>query len=405
MAKSKAHQPLPWAAHTLVIDPDAKGIGRFSCSACGGKWLKKPIGQCPGLPVYGWESAPEGLKTQTQLAEKRLKPGQVRGLIPYSKSADGYIRLYAESEAVPMKARTDAQKAGAKKAQETRDKKLTCVTCGHVMPSKRYMTGNQCDDCWQHQCDEERQAADTLKVAKSAATLMAKEFVIIDFETTGLEDAKPVSVCIINQKGDILLNTLINPGIPIPADATRIHGITDEMVASAPTFAELYVHFGVIMHGKHWVGFNLGFDKGVLISACRAICAPAPAQSGQTDVMPLASTVWGEWSNHWDDYKYVSLEYACWHSGVQVEAKAHSALGDCLRTLGVLKAIAGYTEPQPKPGAEAAPEVAESAAAAPVAQKPAYCCPACGRSVTREEKLFGMEDGKCKACRAETVPA
>lgn len=34
-----------------------------------------------------------------------------------------------------------------------------------------------------------------------------------------------------------------------------------------------------------------------------------------------------------------------------------------------------------------------------------YTCVNCGRAVTRDEKLFGMEDGKCKACRAEVVNA
>ena len=32
---------------------------------------------------------------------------------------------------------------------------------------------------------------------------------------------------------------LINPGVPIPAEATAVHGITDEMVADAPTFRQV----------------------------------------------------------------------------------------------------------------------------------------------------------------------
>ena len=122
--------------------------------------------------------------------------------------------------------------------------------------------------------------------------------------------------------------------------------------------------------------------------------------------MYLAAAVWGDWSEYWGNYTWLKLEGACWYAGVQVDAEAHSATGDCLRTLGVLKSIAVYTGPQPEPEAEheqESPVIAPTPT--PVTQKPAYSCPACGRSVTREEKLFAMEDGRCKACRVEVVNA
>jgi len=34
-------------------------------------------------------------------------------------------------------------------------------------------------------------------------------------------------------------STLVNPGVPIPADASKIHGITDSDVAGAPSLREL----------------------------------------------------------------------------------------------------------------------------------------------------------------------
>ena len=243
MAKSKT-PAIQWSAHTLVIDEAQKGRGRFSCAVCCGKWVKTPTSECPGLPVYWWESAPKDLFTKTQLTEKRLKPGEhVRGLIPYDKSADGYIRLYAESEAMPMKARTDAQKAGAEKAKATRDKNLTCAKCGHISSSKKYMTGDLCDDCDNEEHMKDKQERDTAYARADAETWIAREFVVFDFETTGLYKPRPVSLCIIDHAGAVLLETLINPDIPIPSDATAIHGVTDAMVAAAPTFAEIYEKF------------------------------------------------------------------------------------------------------------------------------------------------------------------
>ena len=70
-----------------------------------------------------------------------------------------------------------------------------------------------------------------------------ERIVAVDFETTGLSSSKrAVEVAwfeldegleIIDEK-----SSLINPMIPIPWDASRIHGITDEMVAASPTLDE-----------------------------------------------------------------------------------------------------------------------------------------------------------------------
>ena len=60
---------------------------------------------------------------------------------------------------------------------------------------------------------------------------------ILDAETTGLgEDAEIVEITIIDTTGKPLINTLVKPSTPIPAEATAIHGITNEMVRHAPTW-------------------------------------------------------------------------------------------------------------------------------------------------------------------------
>lgn len=344
MAKSKA-DPLPWAAHNLSEIVEVNSKKRLKCAMCGQVWSKSVTRKCPGLPVYGWDNAPKDLFTKTQLADKRLKPGEhVRGLLPYDKANDGYVRLYLESEATPMKARTDAQKAAVEKAQATRDKNLTCAKCKCIMPSKKYMRGDACDNCDAEEQLKDNQERDTAFARADAETWITREFVVFDFETTGIYNARPVSLCIIDQTGAVLLETLINPGIPIPPGATAIHGITDEMVASAPTFAEIYAKVFDLLDGKLWVAYNIAFNRGVVIDACAALDLPRPEALDTCDVMYLAAAIWSEWSEYWGNYKWVTLEAACWCAGVEVEAVAHSAAGDCLRTLGVLKAIATHTE-------------------------------------------------------------
>lgn len=49
----------------------------------------------------------------------------------------------------------------------------------------------------------------------------------------------------------------INPGIPIPAEVTAIHGITDEDIKDAPTFKELAPVLADLFEGCDLAGYNL----------------------------------------------------------------------------------------------------------------------------------------------------
>jgi DNA polymerase-3 subunit epsilon len=70
-----------------------------------------------------------------------------------------------------------------------------------------------------------------------------KKLVAFDLETTGLgENDKIVQIglIIIEPNGERTeKQRYINPQMPIPLEATAVHGITDEMVANEPTFAQL----------------------------------------------------------------------------------------------------------------------------------------------------------------------
>lgn len=63
--------------------------------------------------------------------------------------------------------------------------------------------------------------------------------VVVDFETSGTdpEACMPVQIGVARfEAGELVAkrSALINPGIPIPEEASAIHGITDEMVRDAP---------------------------------------------------------------------------------------------------------------------------------------------------------------------------
>lgn len=98
---------------------------------------------------------------------------------------------------------------------------------------------------------------------------MAKRAIYYDTETTGIKPDKDriVEIAALDPLREKTFVTLVNPGIPIPQEAAAIHGITDEMVANAPSFAEA---------GKSLIDFcegdvvliahnNDNFDKHFLI--------------------------------------------------------------------------------------------------------------------------------------------
>ena len=72
-----------------------------------------------------------------------------------------------------------------------------------------------------------------------------------DTETTGIRPEKDriVEIAAYDPTKGTKFEQLVRPGIPIPQEVTAIHGITDEMVAHAPSFAEV---------GKAFIEFCAG---------------------------------------------------------------------------------------------------------------------------------------------------
>lgn len=65
--------------------------------------------------------------------------------------------------------------------------------------------------------------------------------VYYDTETTGVntKEDRIVEIAAYDPVRDLSFEYLVNPGIKIPAEATAVHKITDEMVSKAPNFAEV----------------------------------------------------------------------------------------------------------------------------------------------------------------------
>lgn len=74
---------------------------------------------------------------------------------------------------------------------------------------------------------------------------MSRRPIYYDTETTGVRPDRDrvIEIAAYDPVRELTFEKLVNPGIPIPAEASAIHGITDDMVANSPSFKEIGQEF------------------------------------------------------------------------------------------------------------------------------------------------------------------
>jgi DNA polymerase-3 subunit epsilon len=109
-----------------------------------------------------------------------------------------------------------------------------------------------------------------------AQPLDETEFVVVDLETTGGAPGLSgiTEIGAVRVRGGRLHDTfatLVNPGHPIPPFVTALTGITNEMVATAPSIADALPRFLAFAGDAVLVAHNAAFDVGHLNAARRVL--------------------------------------------------------------------------------------------------------------------------------------
>lgn len=96
-----------------------------------------------------------------------------------------------------------------------------------------------------------------------------QEYIVVDVETTGgsAQFHRVTEIGAVKVQGGQIIDqfqTLINPGRSIPSYITQITGITDEMVAQAPSFSDIADKFDEFTKGGIFVAHNAKFDYGFI---------------------------------------------------------------------------------------------------------------------------------------------
>ena len=104
----------------------------------------------------------------------------------------------------------------------------------------------------------------------AAHLVLSRPLVCVDLEATGIWPGKDrivqIAAASIFPDGSVSTwSSLVNPGQPIPPVVTNIHGITDAMVVSAPTFAQLAPTVTALLSDCDLTGYNVErFDRRLL---------------------------------------------------------------------------------------------------------------------------------------------
>ena len=92
--------------------------------------------------------------------------------------------------------------------------------------------------------------------------------IFYDLETTGLEsNSKIIEIAAYREDTNTYFHQLVNPGVKIPPESSKIHKITDSDVTSMPKINKVLLEFNEFCKGENIILVahnNDGFDKIIL---------------------------------------------------------------------------------------------------------------------------------------------
>ncbi|MCM1127663.1 MAG: exonuclease domain-containing protein [Lachnospiraceae bacterium] len=203
------------------------------------------------------------------------------------------------------------------------------------------------------------------------------DYVVFDLETTGISCYKDqvVEISAVKVKDREIVDefsSLVNPGCPIPYEAGRVNGITDEMVQDAPSFDKALAEFLEFVGESVLVGHNIhSFDMNFIYRDCEKFYGKVPGND-YADTLKLARICL-------PGLEHYRLTDIADYYGISSEG-AHRALNDCRMNQMIYERLGAELDQ---------------------ALKDRKICPKCGQVLYQRKGKFGyfLGCGGYPACR------
>lgn len=153
--------------------------------------------------------------------------------------------------------------------------------------------------------------------------------VLFDTETTGLDPStgdRVIEIAAIELENDLPTDrqfyALLDPERDIPAESTRVHGITNTHVEGKPKFADVAAEMLAFFGDSPLIAHNAAFDFGFIDAELARLGRPALDKARMVDTLALAKQRFPGMPN--------SLDALCRRFEIDLSARTtHNALLDC----------------------------------------------------------------------------
>lgn len=161
---------------------------------------------------------------------------------------------------------------------------------------------------------------------KPSPYVMGRDFVVFDFETTGLDTKTdtPIELAAVKVRDGVIIetfSTFVNPMRPIPEKVKELTSIDDGMVKDAPKWGEIVADFYKFTRGATLVAHNISYDYAILQNSSAEF--GYDFDNELVDTLRLCSANLHAHNN--------KLETVCKHVGITLDG-AHRAINDTIAT-------------------------------------------------------------------------